>query len=87
MGREEPSKVSPSRSTERRTLESLFRTSRCRSDTSFMLAKQRLSSFGAGEHTTNAETMDDDLAPLLPSKRELSQEDIYQVSCRDGLFS
>lgn len=52
-----------------------------------MLAKQRFSSFGVGEHTTNAETMDDDLAPLLPSKRELSQEDIYQVSCRDGLFS
>ncbi|EAT47776.1 AAEL001142-PA [Aedes aegypti] len=53
--------------------------SRRRSDTSFMLAKQRLSSFGVGEHsTTNAETMDDDLAPLLPSKRELSQEDIYQ---------
>ncbi|XP_065095443.1 protein sprint isoform X3 [Ochlerotatus camptorhynchus] len=51
---------------------------RRRSDTSFMLAKQRLSSFGVGEHTTNAETMDDDLAPLLPSKRELSQEDIYQ---------
>lgn len=51
-----------------------------------MLAKQRLSSFGVGEHsTTNAETMDDDLAPLLPSKRELSQEDIYQVSSLFGM--
>ncbi|XP_058445672.1 protein sprint isoform X1 [Malaya genurostris] len=51
---------------------------RRRSDTSFMLAKQRLSSFSLGGQGTNAETMDDDLAPLLPSKRELSQEDFYQ---------
>ncbi|XP_038116527.1 protein sprint [Culex quinquefasciatus] len=56
---------------------------RRRSDTSFMLAKQRLSSFSTtgcgvgGQQEANAETMDDDLAPLLPSKRELSQEDIY----------
>ncbi|XP_055544282.1 protein sprint isoform X2 [Wyeomyia smithii] len=53
---------------------------RRRSDTSFMLAKQRLSSFslGGGQGAVNAETMDDDLAPLLPSKQELSQEDLYQ---------
>ncbi|XP_058826014.1 protein sprint isoform X2 [Topomyia yanbarensis] len=51
---------------------------RRRSDTSFMLAKQRLSSFSLGGQGMNAETMDDDLAPLLPSKRELSQEDLYQ---------
>lgn len=56
-----------------------------RSDTSFMLAKQRLSSFSTtgcgvgGQQEANVETMDDDLAPLLPSKRELSQEDIYHV--------
>ncbi|XP_053696770.1 protein sprint [Sabethes cyaneus] len=52
---------------------------RRRSDTSFMLAKQRLSSFSlGGQGAASAETMDDDLAPLLPSKRELSQEDLYQ---------
>ncbi|XP_055635039.1 protein sprint isoform X2 [Toxorhynchites rutilus septentrionalis] len=51
---------------------------RRRSDTTFMLAKQRLSSFNVEGQRTHAETMDDDLAPLLPSKRELSQEDIYQ---------
>lgn len=55
----------------------------CRSDTTFMLAKQRLSSFAVEGQRTHVEIMDDDLAPLLPSKRELSQEDIYQVSIKD----
>uniref|UniRef100_A0AAG5D5S8 Protein sprint n=1 Tax=Anopheles atroparvus TaxID=41427 RepID=A0AAG5D5S8_ANOAO len=48
-------------------------------DSSLVVAKKRLSALHSSPQQQNeSEIMDDDLAPLLPSNRELSQEELYE---------
>ncbi|XP_053669912.1 protein sprint [Anopheles nili] len=58
-------------------------------ESSLLMAKKRLSSLHSSSQHNESELTDDDLMPLLPNNRELSQEELYEshtslVSSSDG---